>query len=237
MTELLTLNAIRAHGPCEDGWRKLLAYLGKTGGDDEKLSMLTVLESNGVDDPLWCLRCIKGRDSAIRLLACDFAQAVAHFNADPRVQAAIDVARRYANGDATDAEMDAARDAAWDARAAAEAAARDAAYVAEAAARAAAYAAEAAARAAAYAAARAAAYAAARDAAYAAEAAARAAAYAAARAAAYAAAYVASEAAADAAWAAADAAARAAESGKALGMADDAITTILRRWIIEQEAA
>jgi len=229
MTELLTLNAIRAHGPCEDGWRKLLAYLGKTGGDDEKLSMLTVLESNGVDDPLWCLRCIKGRDSAIRLLACDFAQAVAHFNADPRVQAAIDVARRYANGDATDAEMDAARDAAWDARAAAEAAARDAAYVAEAAARAAAYAAEAAARAAAYAAARAAAYAA--------EAAARAAAYAAARAAAYAAAYVASEAAADAAWAAADAAARAAESGKALGMADDAITTILRRWIIEQEAA
>ena len=123
MAELLTLNAVRAHGPCEDGWRTLLAYLGKTGGDDEKLSMLTVLESNGPDDALWCLRCVKGRDGAIRLLACDFAQSVAHFNADPRVKAAIDAARRYAVGDATDAEMAAARKAA---RAASAAVPRDA---------------------------------------------------------------------------------------------------------------
>lgn len=26
----ITLNQIRKHGPCEDGWRKLLKHLGKT---------------------------------------------------------------------------------------------------------------------------------------------------------------------------------------------------------------
>jgi len=115
MAELLTLNAIRAHGPCESGWRKLLEHLGKTGGDDEPLSMLTVLESNGFTDALWCLRCITGRDCAIRLLACDFAQASAHLNSDQRVQAAIDAARRHVRGDATAAEIAAARNAAQEA--------------------------------------------------------------------------------------------------------------------------
>ena len=30
-----TLNKIREHSPCESGWRKLLAHLGKTKSDDE----------------------------------------------------------------------------------------------------------------------------------------------------------------------------------------------------------
>lgn len=51
-----TLAEIRAEGPCEDGWVKLLSHLGKTKADDEPLSLLTVLESNGFDDALWCLR-------------------------------------------------------------------------------------------------------------------------------------------------------------------------------------
>ena len=51
-----TLAEIRAHGPCEGGWTKLLAHLGKTKADDEPLALLTVLESNGLDDALWCLR-------------------------------------------------------------------------------------------------------------------------------------------------------------------------------------
>ena len=32
-----TLSRIRARSPCEDGWRKLLAGLGKTAADDEPL--------------------------------------------------------------------------------------------------------------------------------------------------------------------------------------------------------
>ena len=51
-----TLNAIRDHGPCTNGWRKLLRALGKDSADDEPLSIITVLDSNGVDDALWCLQ-------------------------------------------------------------------------------------------------------------------------------------------------------------------------------------
>ena len=51
-----TLAEIRAEGPCREGWEKLLAHLGKTKADDAPLSLLTVLNSNGLDDALWCLR-------------------------------------------------------------------------------------------------------------------------------------------------------------------------------------
>ena len=50
-----TLNAIRAKGPCRDGWTKLLAHLDKTAADDEPLPLLTVLDSNGLGDALWVL--------------------------------------------------------------------------------------------------------------------------------------------------------------------------------------
>ena len=119
-----TLNAIRAHGPCADGWAKLLRYLGKTQADDEPLSIVTVLDSNGLDDALWCLRAVTGHDREIRLYAVWCARQVQHLMDDPRSLAALDVAERYANGLSTNAELAAARDAAGDA---ARAAARDAA--------------------------------------------------------------------------------------------------------------
>ncbi len=37
-----TLNKIRAHSPCADGWAKLLRHLGKTQADDEPVSLLTL---------------------------------------------------------------------------------------------------------------------------------------------------------------------------------------------------
>ena len=51
-----TLNEIRELSPCRKGWEKLLAHLGKAKADDEPLHILTILESNGIDDALWCLR-------------------------------------------------------------------------------------------------------------------------------------------------------------------------------------
>ena len=51
-----TLSEIRAQGPCEDGWQKLMKHLGKTKADDAPLELLTILDSNGLDDALWCLR-------------------------------------------------------------------------------------------------------------------------------------------------------------------------------------
>ena len=78
MTFKVTLNRIRAHSPCESGWVKLLNHLGKTRADDKQLSLLTVLESNGLDDALWCLRAVDGHEKEIRRFACDCALDVIH---------------------------------------------------------------------------------------------------------------------------------------------------------------
>lgn len=120
-----TLNAIRKHSPCKDGWEKLLKHLGKTKADDEPVTLLTILDSNGLDDALWCLQAVEGKDREIRLFAVWCARQVQHLMKDERSIAALDVAERFANGDATEIELDAASDAARAAaRAAAWAAAR-----------------------------------------------------------------------------------------------------------------
>jgi hypothetical protein len=163
-----TLNEIRKHHPCQDGWEKLLRYLNKTKPDDEPLPLLTVLESNGLEDTLWCFRAVESFDREKRLLAVAFAREVEHLMPEAS-KPALAVAERFANGLATEEELAQARSAAAAARSAAYAAYADvaAAYAyAREAAHAAAYAAYAA-YAAAYA------YAAASDAAYAADAAAR----------------------------------------------------------------
>ena len=140
-----TLNKIRSHSPCQDGWQKLLKHLGKTTSDDVPLPLLTVLNSNGFDDALWCLRAVDGHNQEIRLYAVWCARQAQHLMTDPRSTDALDVAEKFAQGNATQAELAAAYDAACDAaRAAASAAAYDAAYdaaraAASAAARAAAY--------------------------------------------------------------------------------------------------
>ena len=110
-----TLNKIRAKSPCKDGWEQLLKHLRKTKSDDEPLSLLTILDSNGLDDALWCMRAIDGRDKEIRLYAVWCARQVQHLIQDTRSLAALDVAERYADGEATVEELDAARDAAPDA--------------------------------------------------------------------------------------------------------------------------
>ena len=126
-----TLNKIREHKPCADGWKKLLTYLGKTEADDEPLSLITILDSNGLDDALWCLRAVDGHDKEIRLYAVWCARQVQDLMTDHRSLTALDVAERYAHGQATDAELAIARDAAGaTALAAAWDAARDAAWAA-----------------------------------------------------------------------------------------------------------
>ena len=121
-----TLNKIRAKSPCKDGWEQLLKHLGKTKADDEPLLITTILDSNGLDDALWCLRAVDGHEREIRLFAVDCARSVQHLMTDARSISAIDVAERYAEGLATDQELmdagaaardagDAARDAAVDA--------------------------------------------------------------------------------------------------------------------------
>jgi hypothetical protein len=148
-----TLAAIRAHSPCETGWERLLAHLGKTRADDEPLTLLTVLDSNGLDDALWCLRARPDFGGLWRRYAVECARRVQHLMSDQRSIAALDVAERFARGQAAGEELSAAEAAGWAAAVAAAdaagwAAARAAAWdAAEAAGWAAGWAAEATARA------------------------------------------------------------------------------------------
>ena len=132
-----TLNKIRKHLPCKEGWEQLLANLGKTKADDEPLPLTTILDSNGLDDCLWALRTVPDHDSLWRKYAVWCTRQVEHLITDERSKLALDVAWRHSNGEATDEDLDAAgvaagvaaRDAAWDAaRAAAGVAARAAAW-------------------------------------------------------------------------------------------------------------
>ncbi len=175
----VTLPALRKAGACVNGYNRLVRTLQglEFTADDavrtnwlrfvhkDPVSIRTILDSNGIDDALWALRCIDNADDDkdVRLFAIWCARQVDQLMTDARSTAALDVAERHAYGLATDDELDAAvaaaRDAAWAAnRVAAGAAARDAAWDA----------ASDAAGAAAWAANRVAAWAAARDAAWAA---------------------------------------------------------------------
>ena len=128
-----TLNAIRKASPCEKGWLKLLKHLGKTKADDEPLDLLTVLDSNGLDDALWVMSYAKPDDRLARHFQAWCAEQVlpifeAERPNDRRVRDQIAMLR---NDDATYEDRAAARAAAKDAaRAASWAAARTAAWAA-----------------------------------------------------------------------------------------------------------
>ncbi|CAJ9734887.1 putative bacteriophage protein [Burkholderia pseudomallei] len=139
----VTLAALRKAGACYEGYNKLVRSIqGKAFSaedadrnsyipfkHDAEIPLLDILKSNGLDDALWTLRCISGADRDLRLFAVWCARQVEHLMQDQCSKDALNVAERFANGEATDEERAAARDAARDAaRATARAAARDAAW-------------------------------------------------------------------------------------------------------------
>ena len=146
MMATTTLNAIRAHLPCEDGWVKLLAHLGKTAPDDAPLTLAIILASNGIDDAIWCLRASDAPDADILHFARLCALDVAHLWDIPPIvreyletgdeslheaaRAAVDAAARAATRAATWAAEGASEGASAGAAtgAAVGAAARDAAW-------------------------------------------------------------------------------------------------------------
>ncbi|MFN9969178.1 MAG: hypothetical protein ACK58T_04695, partial [Phycisphaerae bacterium] len=72
-----TLNRSRAHHPYPDGWSRLLRGLGKAQADDEPLWIDTVLEHNGLEDALWCLRAVEGHgERALVWIDGEFTHAV-----------------------------------------------------------------------------------------------------------------------------------------------------------------
>ena len=120
-----TLRKIRAADPCgmrlEDpksvGYLKLRHHLGY--GDDTPIDIATILDSNGLDYALWCLRAVDGHAREKLLYAYWCARQVPSLMEDPSSVTAP--AERNANGAASDDELAAARagaEAAWAALAA-----------------------------------------------------------------------------------------------------------------------
>ena len=119
-TATTTLRQIKAASPCSEGRGKRLSDLCKNKADDDPLHLLTVLDSNGLEDALWVLTYAMPDDRLARHFQAWCAEQVLHiFEAarpdDARVRNQIAMLR---NDDASQNERDAARDAAWDAAAA-----------------------------------------------------------------------------------------------------------------------
>jgi hypothetical protein len=115
-----TLSRIREQNPCVEGWTKLLLHLNKTKADDEPLPYSTIIDAVGLEDALWCCRAEPQHAREWRLFAVWCARQVQNRMTNPRSLAALDVAERYAHGEATDEELRVARAAAWAALEAAE---------------------------------------------------------------------------------------------------------------------
>ena len=133
----ITLNQVYSHHPCHEEWTKLLTAQGKSAPDDMPFPLSSLLDSNGLADTLWALRCLPEHDALWRKYAVWCARQVEHLMTDERSRTALDVAWRYACGEATEGELRAAWAAAWaaaraarDAARAAARAARDAAWAA-----------------------------------------------------------------------------------------------------------
>ena len=108
----VTVDDIMELHPCPDYPRERVDELWS---GRESLSLVEICDLDiPIPDRIWAVTGLMPKRDA-RHYACDCAQRVAHLNPDPRVQAAIDAARRYADGMATDDELSAAWDAAWDA--------------------------------------------------------------------------------------------------------------------------
>lgn len=119
----VTLEALRKKGACYSGYNKVVRALqGKpfTAQDnvrnsylaythDEPISLLSILESNGLNDALWALQCVPESEKDVRLFAVACARKVQHLMTNNLSIAALDVAEKFAYGAATVEELATAR--------------------------------------------------------------------------------------------------------------------------------
>ena len=125
----ITVEEIMKLKPCSDYPEEKVKDLIGNGKTPLEILDLPISKS----DKFWLLlRSDYIPEKRLHLLACNFAQEVAHMNSDPSVQAAIDAKRLWIDGKITDEELKKASDAAWftAVRAAPWSAAKAAAWVA-----------------------------------------------------------------------------------------------------------
>ncbi len=137
---MLTTTFTRLHkaNACIERYRHLAELLGGINkyGRDTPITLAKIVETNGLENALWALRAtVEPSDKLARLFACDCAERVLSlfenkYPDDKRPRQAIEIARRYAMGQASDKARAAAR-VAWAAAWAAGDAAWAAAWAAE----------------------------------------------------------------------------------------------------------
>ena len=91
----LTLQEIRDHSPCQLGWKKLT----KAVGNDmtTALSIGDVVLSNGLDDALWCLRCLETKKRVAAIMPA-VKRAAVH-SKDQRVHDCVKDIEKWLAGD------------------------------------------------------------------------------------------------------------------------------------------
>ena len=109
---IVTLSTLREADACESGMVYLLNIVGVDFPDDAPIDLGNLTEVKGFLYALWALRCVLGHDRDKRLYAVACARRVQHLMTDERSIDAINVAERYANGNASDDELNAATHAA-----------------------------------------------------------------------------------------------------------------------------
>ena len=145
-----TFKLLRDNNACTPRYTHLREALGPRYGFDKAINLLTILETNGIQDALLAM-CATAQDceKVARLMAADFAElALVEWNKyypnDNRPALAVQAARDFANGTINNTQLSAAESAAESAAgSAAGSAARSAAWsAAESAARSAAWSAQ-----------------------------------------------------------------------------------------------
>src|SRR6056297_403848 len=122
-----TFREIRSDHPCKDGWSLLCNNILKTDFPedpkswkecqlseeqlDTEVSILEILESNGVEDAFWTLQTQEYRDYC--LILADIVESVLHiweerYPNDNRPRLAIETIRKWYCGEATDKDLEVA---------------------------------------------------------------------------------------------------------------------------------
>ncbi len=103
-----TLNEIYSHNPCETSWNKLLLKLNKTEPDNEKLTLVDILNHLGLKDAIWSLRTQEKKYSVDFACACACRVLSIYEKKYPEnntVRFAIEIASNYSFEDRKDIEM------------------------------------------------------------------------------------------------------------------------------------
>lgn len=93
----LTLQIIRDHSPCTDGWKTLTKAIGSDLTTE--LSIGDVLISNGLNDALWCLQCLEPRVRVAAIMPAVKRASV--YTTDHRVHDCISAIEKWLAGDET----------------------------------------------------------------------------------------------------------------------------------------